>query len=201
MLFLFPSHDRGFIIFHELPEEIQQKIIKQERDNRVNDGEIPWQHETLDSLKKLFEKTNGAKLKDYSLGLWGYSYLKVDLDECTANLTGARALGWLENNLLCNLRITRADYLKHRKSYLKYGFKIGKIPECPLTGYCADMDYLEDLIKAIKKGSSLEEAFEGLSDTYVKLLKSEYENYLSENEIKESLCSYGNEYTSEGKEI
>lgn len=182
--------------FTELSEEAKKRVIEREITSRQNDSEIPWRDETFDSLKSLFEHTHGAKLLDYSLGMYE-GYLKVDLGDAE-NLTGARALGWIENNLLSGLRMTRAKYLSKRKEYFGYGLRVGKIPECPLTGYCADEDYLEDLKKGILEGDTLKEAFQGLASTYSRLLESEYKAYTSEEYVREDLENMDTEYTKDG---
>lgn len=189
--------------FSELPEETQEKLIEQRKRSRECDSDIPWRDEIFDSLKALIKHTSGAKLRDYSLGMDSYSFLKVDFPDNVEHLTGARALGWLENNLLSNLRITRSEYLKKRKDFFGYGpdYRIGKIKPCPFTGYCADEDYLESLQKSLKTGRTLKEAYQDLADVYAELVRSEYEHYTSEEEIRESLLWDECHYTKEGIEV
>lgn len=189
--------------FSELPEEIQDVVIENKRNERIHEAcEIPWQYETLSSLKELFKRTNGVKLLDYSLGLCSYSYLKIDMDH-GADLTGARALGWLENNLLNGLRLSRQKFLSGRRDYLRYGrhYRTGKIPPGPLTGYYADDVYIEAVRESIVKGHTLKEAFLSLANVYIELFQGEYDFYISEECIKEELHGSSEEYTLEGKEI
>lgn len=188
--------------FEELKEEIRARVIERERDRRISSGDpIPWQSEIFESLKALIDNTNGARLKDYSLGLGrGGDLLRIDLGDA-ADLTGARAYGWLENNLFSNLRMTRAQYLARRRDNFRYGYRVGAIPDCPLTGYCADHDYLEDLKKSVLSGRTLRESFEDLAHTYVRLIESEYNAQLEEEYIKEDLIANEYEYTADGREI
>lgn len=187
--------------FDELPEDIQLKVIKHTRREReLSCDEIPWRHETFQSLKTLINKTHGAELKDYSLGLDSYSYLKIDLGNAN-DLTGARALAWLENNLFCDLRTSKATYLKNRKQNFCYGYRVGKIPDCPLTGYCADQDYIEHLVKSVLSGNTLKESYESLANVYTEIMQNEYDAYLSDEYIREELIESGKQYTIEGNEV
>lgn len=183
--------------FSELSEESKKRAIERYRES--ND-EIFWQDEIFDSMIKVFEKCDGVSLKDYSLGLCSYSYVKSEFrDDATAELTGARALGWLENNLFSNLRMTRSQYLKNRKANFGYGYRVGKIPDCPLTGYCADHDFLEALTENVLSGKTLKDSFNSLADTYVKLLESENDSQNSEEYISEHFEANEYEFTEDGK--
>ena len=184
--------------FGELPAEIQEKLIERVRERRAGDSFLPWQDETFDSLKKVFE-TAGVSLRDYELSTYG-SRIRADLGDAN-DLTGARAFGWLENNLFSKLRMTRARYLARRRENFGYGYRIGAIPDCPLTGYCADHDYLEDLKKSVLNGRTLKEAFQDLAHVYEKLVSADLEQYTSESEIREFLESDDQEYTESGTEI
>lgn len=182
--------------FDELSEEAQENAIEKYRE-RFEHWEIPWQHEIFQSLKKLLETTN-IKLVDYQLGLCSYSYIKIDIDEDTGNLEGARALGWLENNLFWKLRTTRTEYLKNRKQNFSYGHRIGKIKDCPLTGIHFDHDYLAALKENILNGCNLKDAFRNLADTYVKLLETELDNENNPETIKENILANDYEFYKNG---
>lgn len=186
--------------FSELSETAKQYAIEKYRDHSV-DYEIHWQHELFESMKAVFD-TAGIKIKDYQLGAYSYSYVKIDMDESIYNLTGARALGWIENNLLSKLRVTRAQYLKNRKDYFRYGYRIDKIKDCPLTGYCADHDFIDVLIESVKTGDCLGESFKlRLPETYVKLLEQEYEYQRSDEYITETIEANEYEFLESGEQL
>jgi len=168
--------------FDELSEEAKEKAIE---DYRERNTEIFWMDETVESLKGLFEYCNNIYLKDYSLGEY-QSYIRVDFtNEEIEEFTGKRAMAWLENNLLSNIRISY--YGKRRKELRQYGkyYYAGMIKPCPFTGYCVDDDLLDDLIKEVKEGSDLKTAFEELASTIQRIIQNEVEYQNSEEYIAE----------------
>jgi len=154
--------------FNELSEESKQKAIERYRETNFD---LIGHDEILDSFKATFKALN-IPIKDYSLDL-NQSYVKFDIDKKTGELTGVRALAWLENNLFNDLRITRKEYLKDRKKSRLYGYKIGHIKDCPLTGCCYDENFLDSLKECILKNYTLQEAIENLAYVYQKLLNQE----------------------------
>ena len=164
--------------FSELSESAQAKAIESYRNNNF---EIAWQDELFQSFKAVY-KTANIKLLDYTLSPDFTSYVKINLDkdDPVYNLTGSRAIAWLENNFLSKLRVTRNEYLKNRKSNFGYGYgygyKIGKIKDCPLTGYYADDDLIACLIDSINSGDCIGDTFtHRLVEKYCELLQNEYE--------------------------
>lgn len=185
--------------FYELSEEAKQKAIQ---DFREDYQEVFWQDEIFKSLEALFEVCNNIKMVDYSLGEYN-SYLKVEFsrDEI-AELKGKRAMAWIENNLLCELRIQEGIHAKY-KDYIKYGqyYRSGLIKSCPFTGYCADEDYLESLINDIKLGYDLKTCFESLAQVYEKLINQEIEYQNSGEFISEHLQVNEYEFLENGQQI
>jgi hypothetical protein len=157
---------------------------------RAGNEEIPWTDEIMDSLKALF-KASGIALRDWSIGAYSYSYVKFDMEEGVQELSGSRALAWLENNLFSDLR-ERRRFINRVKKYEKWHdfTKFGEIPSCPLTSICFDEDFIESLVKDIKAGDSLKEAYENLASVASKLFEAEYdyqnseENFLEQNHLQ-----------------
>ena len=87
--------------FNELTDDAKKSAINDFRDTFT---EVFWADEILNSLKGLFQNCNGIKLKNYSLGEYNSS-IDVEFSQDEAGeLSGKRALAWLENNLLSNIR-------------------------------------------------------------------------------------------------
>ena len=166
--------------FDELSEEAKEKALQ---DYKERNTEIFWMDETIESLEGLFKNCDGISLKDYSLGEY-HSWIRVDFtNEEVENFTGKRAMAWLENNLLSNIRVSYyGDKRKELRQYGKY-YYAGQIKPCPFTGYCVDDDLLDDLIKEVKEGSDLKTAFEGLASTVQRIIQNEVE-YQNSNEYK-----------------
>lgn len=168
--------------------ELSPKAFERARREYIDDflDILPWQDEIFKSFEELFKRTCRIKLKDFSIGIYTRPMVRVvfDRDEA-ADLTGARAFAWLENNLLASLRIPFDG--ERRKEVMKYGadYRPGMIEPCPLTGYCFDDTLLEALQKSIKDGDTLKEAFENLGVVVTRELESEYEYEISEKGFRE----------------
>jgi hypothetical protein len=178
--------------------------------------DIPWGDEIGDSWKALF-KAAGVKARDWEIGPWNYSHIDVSFSQEEArDLKGARAFAWLENNLLRDLRapwgLDKMDGNLHengdngkrgaakRLTWRRY-YAPGALKECPLTGVCFDMDFLDALRENIRTGDTLREAFEGLADTARKLLEAEDEYQQSLEAFKDCADANGYEFTREGRRI
>ena len=141
-----------------------------------------WGDEIIDSLKAIFESTDGIYLKDWSIDADNRrNYVKISFSQDEAeDLQGARAQAWLENNLLYKLRI--GYNAANRWELSKYGqfYRAGMIESCSFTGVCFDEDFLESLQKDIKAGCTIGEAFHNLADEAGRLLEAELDSQLSE---------------------
>jgi hypothetical protein len=188
--------------FNELSEEAKENALREYRDNNT---EIFWESETLESLKGLFENCNGVSLKDYSLGEY-QSCIEISFtNEEVEEFTGKRAMAWLENNLLSNIRIPFNSFAVNgtRKKLAQYGqyYRGGMIKPCPFTGYCVDDDFIDSLVKDIKGGDDLKSAFENLASVYQKIIQNEVEYQNSEEFIADYFESNDVEFDEAGERI
>lgn len=196
--------------FKELSKKAKEYAINQYRNKN---HEIFWQDETIKSLKGLFEHCNSVRIKNYSLGEYN-SWLQVEFNrEEEGQLSGKRAVAWLENNLLTKLRYKAGiDNIKKRvfvSNFVKsinhpqgaFIHQIGDLKECAFTGYCADDDFLDDLIKEVKQGADLKTAFEGLAITYQKIIQGEIEYQNSDEYIAETLEANEYDFMEDGERI
>lgn len=171
---------------------------------KSDQNEIPWSDEIMNSLKAIF-KASGIHLYDWSMGTESYcSYVKFYMDHNVRDISGNRALAWLENNLFAPLRIkaNKKEYYQYHESYRPCGdcrpYQIGKVPPCPFTGYCADEDFIDSLMNDIKSGSNLYDAFNNLADVASHLFEQEYEQATSEERF---LDQTDLQYTKEGRPV
>ena len=184
--------------FSELSQESKEKAIEAYRDQFIHSSDpVLWQDEMFDSLKALFEASD-INLTDYSLGLCSHSYIKFDMDPDVSGLSGSRALAWLENNLLYQFRVTRNEYVRNRKKYFEYGYRVGKIKNCPMTGYFFDHTLLDSLHQSIVDGMCLKDAYTGLADVFVETLQTEYDYQCSDEYISEYLEMSSYEFLENG---
>lgn len=158
--------------------------------------------EMMDSLKALFKAAN-IKIKDWSVGAYNRNnYVSFDMGDA-GELTGARALAWLENNLLDGLRITRAEFMAKRRDYLKYGdsYRVGKIKPCPFTGVCYDDDLLDSLRADVKSGDTLKDAFSNLADKVGRMNEDALEYQNKDEQVAEMIEANEYEFTEDGNRI
>ena len=182
--------------FNELNDDAKKKAIEFYRDNNY-DREIPWMEETIDSLRAIIDNS-GLSLDDWSLGTCN-SWIRVGFTEDIEDISGKRAISWLENNLLNDLRVPY--YGKKRKDLAQYGkyYRPGKIPPCPFTGYCGDDDFLYSLIEDINSGMTIKDSFENLACKCQEIISGEEDYQNSDEYIAEFLENNSCEYTQEGR--
>lgn len=142
------------------------------------------------------------------------------LGENVAEFTGKRAWAWLENNLYSKLRWSkkkgvreqmpgqpkgmtqwRPYSVKELRDKFKYGYREGAIPDCPLTGYCYDMDFLDDLKDSIKSGMTLGDAFRALPDRAQRMVDDEYQWRMEDEQVDDSIRANEYEFTKEGRRV
>ena len=184
----------------ELKEKFPSSYTKVLKKWQNNVEYIPWMDETCESLKKVFEYS-GIKSIDWSLGAYSESYVKFAMNPEVRDLHGQRAIAWLENNLLGDLRIPWTG--NKRKELAKYGenYRPGMVKPCPFTGYYADEVYLEKLQEFILDGYTLSAAYTRLAKVCGKLLDEEYDYAISEESLLETALANDYMYTSKGQQI
>lgn len=196
----------------ELKEKFPEGFDRAWQNFKNSQTDVPWSDEIIDSMKGVFEAAN-IKLEDYEIdGICGHSYVKFNMEDEVYNLTGKRAFAWLENNILSQFRVKWG--ISHIKSRIWDGGGIvrhvdrkdnyfihfaGERKECPFTGYFADEVFIDALMKDIKAGSCLGDAFKGIADEAGKLRSEENDNQQAEEYFLEYADVNEYEYTEDGK--
>lgn len=178
--------------FDELTKENKEKVIEIERRKRASSDYLPLMEEICDSFKAVF-RYSCITLKDWEIGLYRSNCRVQFQNEETENLSGRRALAWLENNLLGKFRTTR-----NTKNSLKYREHLGSVKDCPFTGTCFDHDFLDSLVKDIRSGETLRTAYEGLASVAQNLIENENDHYMSDESIVEDLQERGDVFEQGG---
>lgn len=182
----------------QFPDGYRAALAQYQRDVD-RDPYIPWQDEIADSLKAVYEAA-GVSYSDLAFGVC-YRGTGVRIKSDGLDIAGRRAWAWLENNLLSGLRVPFKG--KRRWEVSKYGaaYRAGVVPPCPLTGYCADEDFLDSLRESIKDGATVKDALSWLPAVAARLLESELEYQRSEEAFfEEAACNLW-EYDSEGNRV
>lgn len=174
------------------PSELKAKypdgFKRAHRDYIQDQCDIPWQDEIMNSLKAIYEHS-GINLRDWQISgdYPDSSWVRLSFPiDAARDLYGQRALAWIENNLFSGLREHRT-FMNRVKKYDKwFDFtKYGQIPDCPFTGYCADDDFIESLLDAIKNGHDLGSAYANLAKVAGRLFEQEIEYMQSEEHFLE----------------
>jgi hypothetical protein len=108
-------------------------------------------------------------------------------------LEGPRAMAWIENRILGPLRAPWLPFAK-RSRYTKPG----AVPSCPFTGYCADDDNLEFVVKEARDGTPLGEIPRMLESFAERRWEDDIEDQCREDEFLESSEANGWEYDEQG---
>lgn len=171
------------------------KAFERARERYAEDMEYrpAWYEETWDSLHAL-EKLSGIRLDTDSRG----ECVRVDGLGDAEGLTGPRAMAWMEHHVFGPLRIPWHG--PKRWKVAKYGdaYRAGRVPPCPLTGYCADEDFLEALCKHVREGATLKDAFRWLPGVGEKLLEQEAEYQFGPEGFTETADANGWEFREDG---
>lgn len=163
-------------------------------------GECQWQ-DTSDEWASLaaLDKHIG-----YGRQYPGYSHRGLG---DTADLTGPRALAWLENEVLGPLRLPWGYMAApgplgvDRRKHAKYRERPGTVPACPFTGYYTDEVLLDDLRASLLAGMSVGDAMLALEAAIQKVCDEELDYRTSEEGFIEHAENNELEFTENGERI
>ncbi|NBT36217.1 MAG: hypothetical protein EBT03_11915 [Betaproteobacteria bacterium] len=164
--------------YKELTPEQQDQAFALWSEVRQRD-DIPWQDETIESLRKLLDHI-GVKAK-WSVGAYTDSWMRLQEYEWQ-DFSAHQAMSWWEENVLSPLR--GPD---------------GKVPECPFTGYYLDDAILTKVGDSLVEGQTLRQSIEGLAGFVQSALEDEHEWYHSRKAFSEDADDW--EYRVEDSRI
>lgn len=185
----------------QFPDAFERALEKHRNSPYIGDG---WTGEIFDSLKAVL-RASDVTLRDYDLGAYNRgNHIRVSFphDDCE-DLSGKRAIAWLENHLFAPLRVSftarnRWELAKYNRGMSERFYMAGRVKPCPLTGVCFDEDYLDALRASVRNGDTLKEAFQGLADVYAKLIESEIEGASTEEYFIETAEANDWQFTEDG---
>lgn len=182
--------------FAELSDAAKEKVRTWYREG--NDLDNRNGREAMDSLKALFDNMCGVDLSDWRIGPYRSFIRVVFYRDEVGELSGKRAIAWLENNLLYKLRIPFVSEKRWKLS--KYGacYRPGMIKPCPFTGVCWDELIIDDIRTSLRSGMTLADSLCGLADTLQSTLESEDEYQNSDAVIDENMIETDYEFTEDG---
>lgn len=141
----------------------------------------------------------GASLKDWCIGAYSRSYVKVDGDDDVLALSHNRAWAKYEKAVAPH-RIPWSG--PRRREVAKYGtfYRPDMVEPCPFTGVCYDDDMLESIRKDLRGGCTLRDALRNLADTAQGILEREAEARATEEYFVEYATDNGTEFRADGSE-
>lgn len=170
--------------FDDLSEEVQKQIIERERWNVMGQCMDSYGQEYRNTIVE-FEKIFDIKVKQWEVDYCGYNYqIKLTKDLAFEwgteeiefeTLSGRLLMRYLQNSILPY--IEKGKYYSKLvgihpdcKLFKRYS-KVIKEIECPLTGYCYDMYFLDPLLKFMQNPN--------YNTTYKSLMKECVESFFS----------------------
>lgn len=165
--------------FDELSDEAKGKVIAEARDF---DMEI-HRDELVDCMKSAMYEM-GIAIKDYSIGLDGGGYIKLDDDN--DGLEGARAYAYIMNNFFGGVDKKKLVHKEWEKGRISHLDRKDWMDNCPFSGWCYDFavkeaweNWCNDLREG--KGPSVRDFLDELEWAYLKELSDEYDGFNEED--------------------
>ena len=195
--------------FNELSEEAKERARQWWREGY----EFHWSSEVEQAMKE-FSRLAEVRIFDYEFGdpfsyTKGIKFSTNHRDEEQFELSGARALAWIENNILEYCRTPKVYYLRTTGSTKKRKSNLLTEINCPFTGMCYDMDILDPLLKFAKgpkvygRGWENTTVLDLISECFASLVKSvegEIEHCLTSDEYADDEITINEyEFTEDGK--
>jgi hypothetical protein len=128
------------------------------------------------------------------------------LGDC-AELTGPRALAWLENVVVGPLRLpwgymsAPGPLGQERRKHARYKQRPGTVPDCPFTGFYMDEVLLDDLRDSLRGGMSVGDAMLALEAKVQRVIDDELDYRTSEDAFIEKADDEGWEFLVTGQKV
>lgn len=127
----------------------------------------------------------------------------ADSSNDVSNLSGPRAMAWVEHNVLAPLRIPIGSYKynKRRRQLANYGrhYRQGLVMPCPFTGICYDEIFIEKMVQWVHEGHDLNSVYHWLEDEIAMIYEREREYYYSDEAVADVIITNGYEFTEDGE--
>lgn len=181
--------------FNELSDEAKEKVIAEARDfgMEINRDEL------VDCMKSAMNEM-GIAIEDYSIGIDGSGYIKLDAEN--DDLEGARAYAYIMNNFFDGVDKKKLFYKEWEKRRVSRLDRKDWMDNCPFTGWCYDCavkdawdSWCNDLREG--KGPSVRDFLDELEWAYLKELSDEYDGF-DEAEARELAEANGYEFLEDG---
>ena len=181
--------------FDELSDEAKEKVIAEARDfaMEINRDEL------VDCMKSAMNEMEIA-IEDYSIGIDGSGYIKLDAEN--DDLEDARAYAYIMNNFFSGVDKKELVYKEWEKRRISHLDRKDWIDNCPFSGWCYDYavkkawdSWCSDLREG--KSPSIRDFLDEIEWAYLKELSDEYYGF-DEEDARELAEANGYEYLEDG---
>ena len=209
-----PAHVETTKIYEysELAENVKDELRKEAFDRlEIYDIVDQWE-DTVKTIGNLIGSNNPS----YEIGYCCHNYLRFTFDELEGEISGPRAMAWIQNNWIdkaykgkyFSTPFRKCEVSKEHPAGLTYKFRYSKImlalDNCPFTGVCYDCNFGEawtEFKEGIRQGKQLtvDDFVEILEKRLVDDISQEIDYRYSDEGLDEEL-SY-NEYYENGEAV
>ena len=165
--------------FDELSEEAKEKVIAEARDSEMEMN----CDELVDCMKSAMNEME-ITIEDYSIGIDGSGYIKLDAEN--DDLEGARAYAYIMNNFFEGVDKKKLVYKEWGKMRFSHLERKDWMDNCPFSGWCYDFavkeawdSWCNDLREG--KSPSVRDFLDELEWAYLKELSDEYYGFNEED--------------------
>ena len=184
--------------FDELSDKAKEKVIAEARDSVM---EMSCD-ELVDRMKEAMLKM-GIVINDYSIGIDGSGYIKLDIYE--DEIEGVQAYKYITNNLFDGAnkkKVVYKDLGKRCTSRISHLERKDWMDNCPFSGWCYDFavkDAWESWCNDLREGKSpsVRDFLDELEWAYLKELSDEYYGF-TDNDARDYAEGNGYEFLEDG---
>ncbi|BAL85122.1 hypothetical protein SELR_pSRC300490 (plasmid) [Selenomonas ruminantium subsp. lactilytica TAM6421] len=209
-----PAHIETMKIYEysELADDVKDRLRKEAFDSLdIYDIMDSWEN-TVKAIGKLI----GAEKPSYEIGYCCHNYLRFIFDELEGEISGPRAMAWIQNNWIdkaykgkyFSTPFRKCEKSKEHPAGITYKYRYSKImvalDNCPFTGVCYDCNFGEawtEFKEGIRQGKQLtiNDFLEILEQKLVSDISQEIDYRFSNEGIDEELSE--NEYYENGEAV
>lgn len=181
--------------FDELSDEAKEKVIAETRGSEM---EINCD-ELVDCMKSAMNEMEIA-IEDYSIGIDGSGYIKLDAEN--DNLEGARAYAYIMNNFFDSVGKKKLYYKEWKARRRSNIDRKDWMDNCPFSGVCYDYavkEAWENWCNDLREGKSpsVRDFLDELEWAYLKELSDEYYGF-DEEYARDLAEANGYEFLEDG---
>ena len=195
--------EKNIYTFDELTDEAKENALEY---FRTSEYALSWQEENYDTVKEI------ARLMDWNYSTDSYDGVQYEVnytieDSDIADLSGARAMAYIQNNYIKAAQKPKTYWLNHvlycdgRKNWTRKSQINFEIDNCPFTGYIMDCCFAggwREWLATFTKDSTVQDFADMVASHLSKEWTNDNEYQLSDEAIIETINANEYEFESDG---